>query len=304
MKSPALFKEYLWLVNTLYKERKISFQEINEKWLRTEMSEGVELSRSTFNRHKDAIQEMFGIIIECDRRDGFRYYISNAEVLYGNTVQSWMLSMMSMGTLMKESMLLKDRILIDNVIADEAYMLDLVHSMKQGVCLEIDYQRYGQTEIQTYIIAPYCLKMCNRRWYVLGKTDDGKFYIFSVDRIKHISKTSIKFVLDKNFAPEHYFKDCYGVVTSNEVPCEHIVLRVLGNTRYYLRDLPLHHSQTVLKRTEEYSDITLDLRPTIDFMSEILSYGPYVKVMEPKWLADNIKKTLLLTAAMYDDASL
>ena len=30
----------------------ISFAEINEKWLETDMSDGVELARSTFNRHK------------------------------------------------------------------------------------------------------------------------------------------------------------------------------------------------------------------------------------------------------------
>ena len=27
------FKEYIWLVNTIYKARKITFAEINERWL-------------------------------------------------------------------------------------------------------------------------------------------------------------------------------------------------------------------------------------------------------------------------------
>jgi hypothetical protein len=51
MKVPAKFKEYIWLVNTIRRAGKISLAEINEKWLRTEMSEGIELARSTFNRH-------------------------------------------------------------------------------------------------------------------------------------------------------------------------------------------------------------------------------------------------------------
>lgn len=55
MKSPALFKEYIWLVNTIYRAGRISLAEINEKWVETEMSEGVEFARATFNRHKDAI---------------------------------------------------------------------------------------------------------------------------------------------------------------------------------------------------------------------------------------------------------
>ena len=57
MTIPAKFKEYIWLVNTIRKARRISFAEIQEKWLDTDMSEGVELARSTFACHKDAIEE-------------------------------------------------------------------------------------------------------------------------------------------------------------------------------------------------------------------------------------------------------
>lgn len=66
MKTPELFKEYIWLINTIYQAGKISFADINEKWLRTEMSGGVEIARTTFNRHKDAIEDIFGIIIDCE----------------------------------------------------------------------------------------------------------------------------------------------------------------------------------------------------------------------------------------------
>ena len=54
------------------------------------MSEGVSIARSTFNRHRDAIQDMFGVIIECDKKDVFRYYIYNSEVLEEESIQNWM----------------------------------------------------------------------------------------------------------------------------------------------------------------------------------------------------------------------
>ena len=47
MKTYNKFKEYIWLVNTIRQARRITFEEINEKWLNTDMSEGVELPRST-----------------------------------------------------------------------------------------------------------------------------------------------------------------------------------------------------------------------------------------------------------------
>jgi hypothetical protein len=71
MTTPILFKEYSWLVNTIYQARKITLEEINRKWVQTEMSGGVEIARNTFIRHRKAIENIFGIYIECDRRNGY-----------------------------------------------------------------------------------------------------------------------------------------------------------------------------------------------------------------------------------------
>lgn len=51
----TIFKEYIWLVNTIRKAERITLAEINERWALTEMSGGLPLARTTFNRHKDAI---------------------------------------------------------------------------------------------------------------------------------------------------------------------------------------------------------------------------------------------------------
>lgn len=61
MTHPFLFKEYVWLVKTIYEHRRLSLGEINQLWVDTNMSGGVEMARSTFNRHKDAIEDIFGI---------------------------------------------------------------------------------------------------------------------------------------------------------------------------------------------------------------------------------------------------
>ncbi len=43
MTTPALFKEYIWLINTIYKAKALSLNDINERWVEMEMSGGVEL---------------------------------------------------------------------------------------------------------------------------------------------------------------------------------------------------------------------------------------------------------------------
>lgn len=48
MKVPEKFKEYIWLLNIIYKYDGITFAKINEEWVKTELSGGVELAKSYF----------------------------------------------------------------------------------------------------------------------------------------------------------------------------------------------------------------------------------------------------------------
>ena len=79
MKPSLIFSQYVWLVNTLRRYDRMTLEELNDKWIRDEVADGNPLSRSTFNRHRDAVLDMFGVIIECDAQDGYRYYIDNPE---------------------------------------------------------------------------------------------------------------------------------------------------------------------------------------------------------------------------------
>ena len=142
MKIPAKFKEYIWLVNTIRKARRITFAEIQDKWLDTDMSGGVELARSTFARHKDAIEDFFGIYIDCDRQNGYEYYIGNDHVLREDSVQNWMLSTLSVNNIISESLSLQDRILLQPVPSEGNYLKMVIEAMKKSVRIAVEYRKY------------------------------------------------------------------------------------------------------------------------------------------------------------------
>ena len=146
MKSYALFQQYIWLVNTIHRHGRLTLDEINSHWLETEMSEGLRIARSTFNRHRDAILDMFGIIIECDRKDGFRYYIYNSEVLEEDSIQNWMLSTLSVSNILSESKGVHDRILLEKIPSDGDKLHRFIEAMKRGLCVRIEYRKYGPAE--------------------------------------------------------------------------------------------------------------------------------------------------------------
>ena len=289
MTTPTLFKEYIWLVNTIYNAKKISLKEINEKWLDTEMSRGVELSRTTFYRHKCAIEDIFGVYIDCDRQDGNKYYIGNRGVLHKESVQNWMLSTLSVSNMVGESSSLYNRILLENIPSGDVKLHQVISAMKENRMVNIKYQRYTSASNTLFILAPFCVKLFQRRWYLLGKYEDSdNLGTFSFDRMEEVEISDKKFKMPDDFDAEAYFSDSFGIVVNSHAKTERIVLRAYGNERYYMRDLPLHHSQREINVTEEYTDFELYLKLTDDFKAKLLSRGGWLEVLVPQSLADEM----------------
>ena len=288
MKVFEKFKEYIWLVNTIYEAKAITLAEINERWLQTEMSEGIPLSRTTFHRHRIAIEEIFGLYIDCDKKNGNKYYIGNHHVLREHSVQNWMLSTLSVSNTLGESQSLRQRILLENIPFGGERLQLVVKAMKESRCLMMSYRRYGAMASYSCMIEPYCLKLFRQRWYILGRLSNGWLATYSLDRIEDIFMMETKFKIPEDFNAAEYFQDSYGIVVDSKLPLEKVVLRAYGNERYYLRDLPLHHSQREIGKTEEYTDFELHIKTTFDFKTQLFSRGAWLQVIEPQSLADEM----------------
>lgn len=303
MKSYTLFQQYIWLVNTIHHYKRLTLEEINQKWLCTEMSEGLPIARSTFNRHRDAIEEMFGIIVDCNRKDGFKYYIYNEEVLDEETIQNWMLSTLSVNSMLSESKSVHDRILLEQIPSSGENLNKFIEAMKKGHRVKVLYKRYGQDVAPTSLtIDPYVIKLFNRRWYALVKFrgDDAEMFTLAFDRVMELEVSDEKFVYNQDFDPAGWFKDCYGIVNDSKTPIEKVVVRAYGYEAYYLRDLPIHHSQKEISTEAEYSDFELTLSPTGDFLAPLLARGAAIKVLHPQHIADIIKRLHQEAANLYE----
>ena len=288
MTTYTKFKEYIWLVNTIYHAKAISLAEINKRWLLTDMSDGIDISRTTFYRHKCAIEDIFGIIIECDKKNGNRYYISNDHVLDEDTVQNWMLSTLSVGNIVEESQSLHERILLEHIPSGGELLRQIIKAMKENRAVMITYRRYTAVASTSFSVEAYCVKLFRQRWYVVGKLTNGYLATFSLDRIESLDLLARKFKVDKDFDAKDFFKDSFGIVVDEKIPIQRIVLRAYGYEPYYMRDLPLHPTQKEINTTDDYADFELKLRPTSDFMTKLISRGEWLEVLEPQSLADEV----------------
>ena len=301
MRPATIFREYIWLVSTIRRAGKITFSALNDKWVATEMSGGLPMPRSTFNRHRDAILDMFGIIIDCDKKDGYSYHIANAEALNEDTIQNWMFSTLSVNNVLAESKEVHHRILLERIPSNGEQLHRFIDAMKQSVRIILRYRRYGPEESSLMFVEPYFVKLFNKRWYaVVRHPDDGGLFTLAFDRILSLEFTDTPFEYDTGFVPANWFRDCYGIVNDHHVPIEKVVIRAYGREPHYLRDLPLHHSQRELNATDEHTDFELTLRPTADFITPLLSRGAAICVLSPQWLADTVKQCHLDAAKRYE----
>ena len=283
--SKNQINKYVWLVETLYHAKKITLKEINRRWLDTDLSEGLEIPRRTFHTWKNAVEDMFGLVIMCDKSDGDRYYIENREVLEDDGLQRWLLSTMSVNNTLLDNKALSDRILLESIPSGQDFLATVMEAMKKSRLLEITYKGYWKEHESTFRVAPYCVKLFRQRWYMVGNSVyENKIRIYSLDRVLEAKPTDEPFVYPKDFSPEAFFEGCFGVIRGDGTQIETVKLKVSANQANYLRSLPLHPSQKELVHTGEYSIFSVEVRPTFDFQQELLWNGDALEVLEPLWL--------------------
>ena len=264
MKEPVKFSQQVWLLNTIYREKAISLAEINRQWIHTEMSGGVEMTRHTFIRHKKAIEETFGIDIECNRKTNC-YFISNPRALRDDSIQQWMLSTLTVSNIVCESLSLQDSILLENIPVESSLLETIINAMKQKRRISFFYQKYNDPQPTERLVTPCCIKLFHQRWYVIDynqQTTPRPFKPYAFDRISQVRLTDQSFELPSDFCAEEIFTDSFGIFIGDVEKPQRIVIRAFDNERFYIRDLPLHHSQEVLKEEKNYTDYKYFIRPS------------------------------------------
>ena len=84
-----IYNRYIWLLHTVYQERKVTFERLCEIWKHHFLYNGKPLSLRTFHHHRKMIEENFDIVIACNRKD-YTYYIQNLDEILGDSCRNWL----------------------------------------------------------------------------------------------------------------------------------------------------------------------------------------------------------------------
>lgn len=207
-----LFQRLIWLVDTIYSAGHITRDEIDRRWVHSSYNDehATEYGERNFHRHKDAVYEMFGIEIVCNRRTK-EYSLASLGDAEGGGVRSWLIDTFAINNCVnlafsnrvakpdtaplnpeatdasalpnkhrsasarrgpQMSLDMQDRILFERIPEGTRYLSSIVSAMKEGHQLYVTYKRFDRPEAHSFLLAPYCLKVFKQRWYMVGKPED------------------------------------------------------------------------------------------------------------------------------------
>ncbi len=201
---------------------------------------------------------------------------------------------------------------LDNAIQPEetTYMRGMEHfevftnSIKKSIPVSFIHYSYDKKLFKSIIIHPYLMKESNKRWYLVGFSEEhNEVRYFGLDRVYDPVLLDKKFIENKSVDLRTLFDNKIGlnnIVDSEKETPEEVILWVSRTMANYLKSMPLHKSQEI----EEYGGygeilVRLKLVPTFELLALILSYGKHVELIAPKWLRKEVENELERSFSKY-----
>lgn len=209
-----LYNQYAWLVDTIRTAGRITKREIDERWARSPLNEKGDkvYPLRSFHRHKDAIADLLGIYIGCDKFDGNRYYISDRAGNMGSDFRTKLCNVLTFANLLLDSPDMQKKVVWSRTNDGSEHLATLLDAMrnKRLVMLKLTQEK-GASE---RIVLPYCIAQNDMQWYLAAKDDKsgGEIEVISLVDVRTVNVLKTKGVVPKWFKGDMFFASYFGKV--------------------------------------------------------------------------------------------
>ena len=179
------------------------------------------------------------------------------------------------------------------------FISDLYNKILYKKTIQIEYKPFYANQSKEVILHPYFLKQYNNRWFLIGLNDKHeRISNIALDRIKSFKDSKVKYV-NTEIDFDEYFEDVVGVTVTDMI-CQVVKLKIDNKLWPYINTKPIHGSQKILEKNDDYTVITLDVILNYELKSQILQLGSGVQVLEPKELQKDIFTTICQMKESYN----
>lgn len=298
--SKDLYSRYVWMVETIQRRGRITRAELADRWRTSDLNtEHSELCRRTLYNYRQGIEQLFHIKIEVDPAT-YEYYIAdNTE--QDRSVTDWLLNSKAVNDALADARDVSGRIFLEDVPSARGNLGTVIEAVRQNRRIRFDYKNFARSlPTKGVKLEVYFLKFFKQRWYAVGRNiADAKIKTYALDRMADVTHEPETFEMPATFDPAEYFRDAFGIIVTQNEP-KRIALRTDPRTAKYLRELPLHHSQQEALH-DDFSIFYYKMRITDDLVTELLSYGSRIMVIEPPELRAFITRQMREALQSYDE---
>ena len=284
----------IWIANTVADRRDagITLKELNERWTRD--GDNDPIPERSFHNYRQYIAEVFGIDIECDKSRN-AYYIPQGEreEMLGNDLKMWLLHSFAVNNKLSANLDLRKRVQFEPIPGGIEHLEPLMESLEKNLEVEMHYKRYYYTDQnKRYLCKPLALKLFKQRWYLIALNEKDETRCFALDRIDHLDLTATTFKQPADFDLHMHFEDAFGIYVEPDLMAEEILVKADTDQSNFLKGLPLHPSQRIVEETDSYCIFSWRLKPSYDFIQQLLTMNAHIEVLEPISLRERIKGLL------------
>lgn len=286
MKTKYIVKRYMDILGRLSNGKKAKFEQLVAVIESTD--EQLKITQRTLQRVIQDIQEIFRIVIRSDR-EGFYYIVTDDS----EEDQLRMMQTLQFVNYQKHIEGFEKYVSYDTqCMVGQQYIYDIKTAIKERTSIEIVYDKYAldkENEIRS--IEPYGLKEYRGRWYLVGN-DRAKNEIrtFGLDRIRQLQFSNSRFTMPRNFSVKSHFQSAIGTYVLYDDVAELIEVSVSHRLAGYIRNMPIHSSQKIIKENMEGITIQFRAYVTVELVNELLIYSDDMVVHKPSRLKKRLVK--------------
>ncbi|GAB3307888.1 WYL domain-containing protein [Hymenobacter tenuis] len=174
----------------------------------------------------------------------------------------------------------------------QRWLNQLYSAVKQEQTLSLTYRPFNAIAESQEVVHPYLLKQYSGRWFLVaqrhGRTSEAS--VFALDRIQSV-ETAMESYQPSRSDPASYFNHLIGVSILPQAELLDIRLRFSQTRLPYVLTKPLHLTQQV-EESKAGAIVWLQLVPTRELVTLLLSFGADVEVLEPASLREQIREEL------------
>ena len=301
-----LLQKYIWLVQTFIRagERGLTLQEISDKW---ERRWDAPYSRRTFNNHRRDVEEVFGIYIECNRSTNCYFIEYSADVADENAESAWLINTFSVNNILRTGKeRLSGRVSVENIPSGHHHLTTVMEAMTDCHEMIIEYKKYSSTSSERLTIRPYAVKESLKRWYIIAYCVEREgLRIYGLDRVQNLEISGNTFKMPGNFDVDELFATSFGIYLPSGKG-ERITFRTTSKEAAYIRDLPLHSTQTEESKDGEHVIFSIFVsardnngRIHNDMLMEFCKYGSRIEILSPQDIRNAVAEELAKASSLY-----